>query len=277
MDLDEISYAKADGVAQIVLNRPDRLNPISARHGGTRDQILWALDDAQHDPVIGAVLLRGEGKAFSAGGDLTGNERRETAFSQVEFIEATERFHRALRETALPIVAAVHGYCFGAALSLIASCDLVLAATSATFSLPEGRLGLVGVSPLVPIVGRQWAKFLMFTGETIDAERARQLGLVLTVEHDDELLERALDLSRRLARMPREAVALTKRHIDAVADASGDQAGRFVAAASDAVILANSSRATAPDGRSFRDILDTEGLHGVKSARAAQYSTPWLR
>jgi len=277
VELDEISYDKADGVGAITLDRPDKLNPISARAGGTRDQILWALADAEDDPDVGCVLISGAGKAFSAGGDLTGNARRETAFEQHAFLEAAEVFHRRVREARLPVIAAVHGICLGAALTLVASCDFVLAAESAKFGLPEGRIGLVGAAPLVPVVGRQWAKFLMFSGEQIDARLAAQIGLVLTVEPDAELPARARDLASRLARLPREAILLNKRAIDAVAEAGGDLDGRLAGQAADAVTLANSGRATAPDGRTFREIIDTEGMDGLKSARAAQYDTPWLR
>lgn len=277
MDLDEIAYEKGDGVGRITLNRPDQLNPISARVGGTRDQIEWALADAAADSSIGAVLLRGAGKAFSGGGDLTGNVRRETALEQYEFMERAERFHRVLRACPLPIVAAVHGYCLGAALNLIACCDMVIAGESARFGVPEGRIGLVGASPLVPLVGRQWAKFLILTGELITGQQARDIGLVLTVEPDDELFDRAGDLCGRMARLPREAAVLNKRNVDAIADASGDAAGRLAGNAHDALTLTNSPRATAPDGRTFRQILDTEGMQGMKKARAAQYETPWLR
>ena len=277
MELDEIAYEKAGGVACIVLDRPEQLNPISARAGGTRDQVLFALADAEADPEIGCVLLRGAGRAFSAGGDITGNARRETAFEQQEFLERADSFHRRVREARLPTIAAVHGHCLGAALTLVASCDLVIAGESARFGLPEGRIGLVGVAPLVPIVGRQWAKFLMFTGEPIDAHRARELGLVLTVEPDADLFDRADDLAGRIARLPREATLLNKRAVDAFADAAGEAVGRLAIQAQDAVTLSNSGRATAPDGRTFREIIDTEGVEGLKAARAAQYESGWLR
>jgi enoyl-CoA hydratase/carnithine racemase len=277
MQLDEITYEKADGVGEITLNRPDQLNPISARAGGTRDQILWALADAEEDPRVGSVLLKGAGKAFSAGGDLTGNTRRDTAAEQNEFLERSERFHDRVRAAGLPIVAAVHGYCLGAALQLVTTCDFVIAGEGARFGVPEGRIGLVGASPLVPVVGRQWAKFLIFTGEMIGAERARDIGLVLTVEPDSELVERARDLSRRLARLPATATLLNKRAVDAIADASGEAAGRRVGAARDVITLCESPSATAPDGRTFREILDHEGMQGLKTARAAQYDTAWLR
>jgi enoyl-CoA hydratase/carnithine racemase len=277
VQFDEVSLEKAEGVAAITLDRPDRLNAISARPGGTRDQVLAALADAEDDPGIGCVLLSGAGRGFSSGGDVTGNVRRESASEHQAFLEQAGAFHRRLREAQVPIVAAVHGVCLGAALSMVASCDLVVASESAHFGLPEGRIGLVGATALVPAIGRQWAKFLMLTGENITASRACQIGLVLTVEPDDELAPRARDLARRLARLPREAVLLNRRAIDAVAEASGDAAGRAAGLAADAVTLANSGRATAPDGRSFREIIDTEGMDGLKAARAAQYDLAWLR
>lgn len=277
MDFDEITHEKVGGVGVITLNRPQVLNAISARAGGTRDQILAALTAAEDDPGIGSVLLRGAGPAFSSGGDLSGNPRRETAFEHHEFLERAEAFHQRIRQARLPVVAEVHGVCMGAALSLVASCDIVVAGESARFSLPEGRIGLVGAAALVPIVGRQWAKFLVLTGESLTAEQARTIGLVLSVEPDDELHDRALDLAGRLARLPREAVVLNKRAVDAIADASGDAAGRIAALAADSITLANSGRATAPDGRTFREIIDREGTEGIKAARAAQFATPWLR
>jgi enoyl-CoA hydratase/carnithine racemase len=278
VELDEISYrVVGDGVAEIVLDRPDALNPISARPGGTRDQIVHALERAEADDQVGCVVLRGAGRAFSGGGDLTGNARREGAAEDLQFLEAAEAFHARVRTSAVPIIAAVHGYCLGAALSLAASCDLVIASERARFGFPEGRIGLVGASSVAPVIGRQWATFLMITGELITAEQARAIGLVLAVEPDDELPGRADELARRVARMPREAVRLNRRTIDVVLDATGLAAGRLAAAAADAVTLGVAGEAAAPDGRTFRSILETEGMDGMKAARDAQYSSPWLR
>jgi enoyl-CoA hydratase/carnithine racemase len=277
MEYDEITYRKADGVGEITLNRPAQLNPISARPGGTRDQILDALADAEADPDVASLLLTGAGKAFSGGGDLTGNAPRHTAAEQNDFVERAVRFYDRMRAAQLPIVAAVHGYCLGAALQLVATCDIVIAGASARFGVPEGRIGLVGAGPLVPAVGRQWAKFLILTGELIDATRAVEIGLALTVERDEDLYERAQDLCRRLARLPPSSTLLNKRAVDAIADASGDAAGRLAGAARDVITLSDSGRATAPDGRTFREIIDTEGIGGLKAARAAQYAEPWLR
>jgi enoyl-CoA hydratase/carnithine racemase len=276
MQLDEVTYETADGVGEIVLNRPERLNPISARPGGTRDQLVWAIEQAEADDAVGCLVLRGAGRAFSGGGDLTGNVRREHPIDDFRFVEDADRFHDRVRASRVPVIAAVHGHCLGAALSLVSSCDFVIAAESARFGYPEGRLGLIGASAVVPILGRQWAKFLMLTGEILTARQARDAGLALTVEPDDTLLDRVRELARRIARMPRDGVFLNRRAIDAVADAAGDAAGRLAAITADTVTASMAARATAPDGRTFRSILDTEGMAGLKAAREAQYREPWL-
>lgn len=273
----EIRLEIRDGVAEIVLDRPEVMNVISARPGGTRDQILDALTAAEAEESVGCVVLRGEGAHFCGGGDLTGNVRRETVGEDLVFLETTDAFHDRLRASRLPVVAAVHGYCLGAGVILASCCDFVLAGDDARFSFPEGRLGLVGASAVVTTVGRQWAKFLILTGEMIDARRAQEIGLALMVEPDDELVERARDLAGRISRMPREAVLLNRRSIDTVADAAGDASARVAARAADAVTLSAAARATAPDGRTFRSIIDEEGMAGMKAARAAQYKEPWLR
>ncbi len=275
--LDEIRYSViGDGVAEIVLDRPTALNAISARPGGTRDQIVTALASAEDDPDVGCVVVRGEGRAFCGGGDLAGNTRRETAIDELQFLERADAFHERMRASTVPIIAAVHGFCLGAGLNLAASCDFVIAGAGAQFGFPEGRIGLVGASSVVPVIGRQWAKFLILTGELLTAEQARDIGLVLTVETDDLLLDRALDLAGRIARMPREAVLANRRSIDATADASGDSAARQIARSQDSLTLAIADRASAPDGRSFRAILDADGMDGLKAARALQYTRPWL-
>jgi enoyl-CoA hydratase/carnithine racemase len=276
MELDHVLYAVADGVAEIRLNRPEVRNVLSAGPTGTRAQILEAVATAEADPSVGAVLVTAAGSAFCAGGDLTGGAPRETALEDAEFLAEADRFHVALRGASLPVIAAVQGHCLGAGLLLAASCDLVIAGASATFGLPEGRLGLVGASYLVPVIGRQWAKFLIMSGESIGAARARDIGLVLTVVPDADLAASTQELARRLARMPREGLLLNKRAIDAVADVSGDEAGRSAGLSADAVTLAMAKHATAPDGRTFRSIIASEGMKGLKAAREAQYAEPWL-
>jgi len=276
VELDEVTYEVREGVAHIVLNRPEQLNAISSREGGTRDQLLAAIALAEADTSVGCAVLSGAGRSFSGGGDLTGNARRERPIDDRRFLEAVDQFHQRIRSSALPIVAAVHGYCLGAAVSLIASCDIVIAGEGARLGYPEARLGLVGASAIVPVVGRQWAKFLMLTGELLTSRQASAIGLVLTVEPDDRVQDRAHDLAARIARMPREAVLLNRRTIDAVADAGGDAASRVAALAHDTVTASMATHAAAPDGRTFQSIIEASGIDGMKAAQRQQFSEPWL-
>jgi enoyl-CoA hydratase/carnithine racemase len=277
MERDEITYeVDPSGVVVVTLDRPKILNAISARPGGTRDQIIDAIEEAEADSVVGCVVLRGEGRAFCGGGDLTGNAKRETLAEQQAFVASANEFHERLMSSAVPTIAAVHGYCLGAGVLLAASCDFVLASESATFGFPEGRIGLVGATALTTRIGRQWTKFLTLSGESVTAEQARDLGLVLTVESDESLHDRAIDLAGRIARMPRQSVMLNRRAIDNAADAAGDAAARAIAVTNDAETLDAASLATAPDGRTFRSIIEAEGIEGLKQARKAQYDSPWL-
>lgn len=275
MELDEVVYVVSGGVARITLDRPAVLNALSARPGGTRDQILEALQRAEDDEAVGCVVIAGAGTSFCGGGDLTGNVRRETPADEHAFVERSDAFHRRLRSARVPTIASVHGFCLGAGLGLALGCDLVVAAESARFGVPEGRIGLVGATPLVPVVGRQWAKFLIMTGELIGARQAAEIGLVLRVVPDEQLVERVEELARRIARMPSAAVQLNRRAIDASADAA-ELAGAAAGRAHDALTLANAAHAAAPDGRRFREILDAEGMAGLKVARAQQWRDPWL-
>jgi enoyl-CoA hydratase/carnithine racemase len=276
--LDEIDYrSTGEGVAEVVLNRPETLNAISGRSGGMRDQLVHAIGAAEDDSSIGCVVLRGAGRAFSGGGDITGNERRERLEDDERFLRSAAEFHERVRASSVPIIASVHGYCLGAGLALATSCDLIIAGEAALFGFPEGRIGLAGATALVPVLGRQWAKFLMITGESLNAQQALRLGLVLSVEPDEELTARTLDLAARIARMPREAVLLNRRAIDATADAAGDSAARLAALTADTLTTNRAAHATAPDGRTFRSIIDAEGMAGLKAARDAQFTQPWLQ
>ncbi len=273
---EHILYEVSGGVAHVVLNRPDKLNAIGAQ---TREEIARALTTASDDPAIGCVLIRANGRAFCAGGDLSriGDAAVPESLADNQSLnEQIMAFNATIRGTAKPVIAAVHGLCLGTALGFIAQCDFVIAGDDARFGLIEGRIGHPGATDLVPVIGAAWTKFLIMTGEMIDAARAERIGLVLTVEPADQLLARATDLAERLARMPREALGLNKAAIEAVLESSGRAEGRIAGRALDAVTKTAASSARAPDGRRFADILRDEGMAGMKAARGQQYDGNWL-
>ncbi|MGE0385148.1 MAG: enoyl-CoA hydratase/isomerase family protein [Gammaproteobacteria bacterium] len=279
-DYQHILYEVRHQVAHVVLNRPEKLNAMGAGPGSSRAEIAHALDVAAADDGVGAVLISANGRAFCGGGDLArGGEAAAppTPLDHLAFNQEIVRFNAGLRAVPKPVIAAVHGLCVGTALGFISQLDFVIAADDARFGLIEGRIGHPGASDLVPVIGAAWTRFLIYTGELIDAAQAERIGLVLIVVPRAQLLERATDLAERLARMPREALRLNKLCIENVLEASGRAAGRLAGRAHDAITLSMAGAARAPDGRRFEEILAREGIEGVKQARAQQYSEPWLQ
>lgn len=278
-DYEHILYEVENGVAHVVLNRPDKLNALGIGPGSSRDEIGRALTAASEDEGVGCVLIRANGRAFCAGGDLTrigGSHTPDTPRDNQIFNEEIMRFNALIRSVRKPVIAAVHGLCIGTAMGFVSQCDFVISADSTKFGLIEGRIGHPGASDLVPVIGPAWTKYLIFTGELIDAWRAEAIGLVLTVEPADLLQARATDLAERLGRMPREALHLNKAAIETVMEASGRAAGRVAGRAQDAVTKSMTCYARAPDGRLFEDVLRSEGVEGMKAARSLQYSENWL-
>ena len=277
MDFQHLLLEKRDGVLEVVLNRPGKLNALGIGPGSNREEITRALALADADDGIGCVLIRANGRAFCAGGDLTGSARTGgTPFDEHLFNADIVRFYAAIRVIHKPVIAAVHGMCLGAGMGFVAQCDIVIAADDARFGLVEGRIGHPGATEVVPLIGAAWAKFLILTGEIIDAQVAQRIGLVLTVVPGAQLLARAQALARRIARMPREAVILNKAGINNMSDAMGRAAGRMVGRAYDTLTKSMSSHARAPDGRRFEDILQAGGMDELKRARDTQYSENWL-
>lgn len=277
---EHILYEVREGVAHLILNRPDKLNAMGIGPGSSRDEIGRALAQASEDATVGCVLVRANGKAFCAGGDLgsvSASATPPTAMDNQIFNEEILRFNAAIRAVRKPVVAAVHGLCLGTAMGFVSQCDFIIAAEDTRFGLIEGRIGHPGASDLVPVIGAAWTKYLIFTGEMIDAWRAERIGFVLSVEKADMLLARSTELAERLARMPREALHLNKVAIENVMEASGRAAGRLAGRAQDAITKSMTFAARAPDGRFFEDILREEGVEGMKKARELQYREPWLK
>jgi enoyl-CoA hydratase/carnithine racemase len=202
-----------DGVQKISLNRPHRLNAIVPE---LLEDLIAALDAANHDARVGAIVLTGEGRAFCAGDDLKefNNQATEEAGTRA-YIERIQDVTRAIVLGARPVVGAIRGWAAGGGLEWVINCDFALAAVGTRFFFPEIALGVFvtgGVTELLPrLVGLARAREMIMLGEKFDAEQAKSWGLVRDVVADEALLPATIELAKRIAALPRERVADLRR------------------------------------------------------------------
>lgn len=197
----------------LTLNRPHVLNAMNAELSGALGN---ALEKAAHDPEVWVVVVTGAGdRAFCAGVDLKAAARGEpTHASQEEF----DKWHFGgfvKHVISKPIIAAVNGFALGGGTEMALASDLVVAADSATFGLPEVKRGLIagagGAFRLPHHLPKKIAMELLLTGDALNAERARELGLVNRVVSRDQLMSAALELADRICENAPLSVQATKR------------------------------------------------------------------
>jgi enoyl-CoA hydratase/carnithine racemase len=209
-----LSQYLGDGVQRISLNRPHRLNAIVPE---LLEDLIAALDAANADTRVGAMVLTGEGRAFCAGDDL--KEFNSQAANEEETTAYIERIQDATRAIMLgdrPVVGAIRGWACGGGLEWVINCDFAFAAEGTRFFFPEIPLGVFvtgGVTDILPrLVGLQKAREMIMLGEKFDAAQAKDWGLIRDVVADADLLASAEELARRLAVLPRDRVR-DLRHI----------------------------------------------------------------
>jgi 2-(1,2-epoxy-1,2-dihydrophenyl)acetyl-CoA isomerase len=235
-----ILYSVTGGIASITMNRPDRLNAID---GAMASALLKAARAAERDDRVRAVVLRGAGAGFMAGGDIrVFRDHLGKDLDQV-ILAITHDLHAvivALRRTPKPVIACVHGPCAGAGFSTAMACDLVIAADSAFFTMAYSRLG---ASPdgsstyfLPRLVGLHKALELAFLSERLSAEQARALGLVNFVVAEADLTKATAALAERLANGPTlahgRAKALINRSLESSLEAQLEAEAQAIKAAS---------------------------------------------
>jgi len=210
-----------DGVAVLTLNRPDRLNAMSA---AMLDAMLEALPRLADDAAVGVVVLTGAGRGFCAGGDVKAMaEGREFAGDTLEekasALRSGMEVSRWLHEMPKPTIAMVRGAAAGAGLSLAMACDMRIAGDSARFATAFARVGYSGDFGgswfLTQLVGTAKARELYYTAEILSAEQALALGLVNRVVPDARLEDETMILAGRLAAGPRVALRYMKRNMNA--------------------------------------------------------------
>lgn len=208
-----VTFEVRDGVASIGLNRPDKLNAIN---DDVLDGLLESVERIEREESIGAAVLFGHGRAFSAGGDIKamdGMDEGTFARTIAKYMAVSAAFRRCSK----PVIAAVHGYALAGGFELALICDVRLAAVGTKFGLPDTALGLSptsGMTYLLPrIVGLGRALHLTLSADTIDATEAERIGLVSRVIDADALITEASAYARKLASYPRVGVTNAKAEL----------------------------------------------------------------
>lgn len=254
-------------IAEIRLNRPDKLNAINA---GMLEELTLRLAEAEQDPEVRVVLLCGAGRAFSAGFDLESGPRPE-GMSEAEHTrrELQRAFDLIMRvwDFPKPVIAAVHGYCLGSSCEIAAVCDLTIAADDCRFGVPEVRFGSGIVCLVLPwLIGLKHANELLLVGGQIDATRAAGMGLVNVVVPAGALLDRARELAAEIAANDALAVALTRRAIRRSFDMAGLRDALVAALETDVEIETTET----PESREFNRILAERGPKAAIAWRASR-------
>lgn len=205
-------------IGQIRLARPEKLNPLST---ATLQELARAarLFDEHRDVKI--VVVRGEGRAFSAGADLSSFAERQ-ALSPRDAGDVGREMADALESMRALSIAAIRGWCVGGGLVVAAACDLRIASENARFSIPEVDLGIPlawgGIPRLVREIGPALTKELVLTCRSFDAQEARAVGFLNRVVPDDALDASVDELAESLAKKAGLTIFATKRHVNAVTD-----------------------------------------------------------
>lgn len=214
MNEPSVLVERAEGVATIVLNRPEAMN---AMDWDLTEGLLRAVEECEGDPAVRVLVIGGAGRAFCAGGDLKDMMGSEEADPPGYLKRLTLFLHPAiscLSRMSKPVVARVHGAASGAGMSLVLACDLAVVAQSARFNTAYMRVALCpdGSSTyfLPRLAGLKKALELFLLAETIDAAEALRLGLVNRVVPDADIEGATLEIARRLARGPALAMAKAK-------------------------------------------------------------------
>jgi enoyl-CoA hydratase len=213
MAFETIIYEAKGPVALITLNRPKALNALNSQ---LVQELKRALEQAQGDDAIGAIVLTGSEKAFAAGADI--KEMQGKDFQQVYLEDFITNGWEHVTTIRKPVIAAVAGYALGGGCEMAMMCDFIIAADNARFGQPEINLGIIpgagGTQRLTRFVGKSKAMEMCLTGRMMDAKEAERAGLVSRIVEADELVAEAIKTAETIAKLSRPAVYMAKESVN---------------------------------------------------------------
>jgi enoyl-CoA hydratase len=251
-------YEAIGRVARITLNRPEKLNALSV---DLHTELLQAAKQAEADPRIHAVIIRGAGRAFCAGYDITPTAEREatqttrTIRSDITRMEETVERWRRLWQLRIPTIAQVHGYCVAGGTDLALHCDMILVAEDARIGFTAVRaMGTPPTHMWLYSVGPQWAKRLLLTGDLIDGKTACDIGWAIEAMPAAALEEAALKLATRMSHIGKDLLTANKAIINKGLELMGRSLLQQIALEHDAMAH------LAPEAVEFHRIAQEQGL-----------------
>jgi len=269
-----IRYTSDGPLAWLCLNRPEKLNAISAEMIA---ELNHALDRAESDESVKVILVEGEGRAFSSGFDLDMGMEEEPESGLDDEVyksairrELTQDFDIIMRfwDCPKPTIAAVHGYCLGSSMELAVACDITLSADGCRFGAPEVKFGSGIVALLLPwFCGAKKAKEWLLTGnDKITAREAEQWGLVNQVISAEKLRESARAMAMDIATNDQLAVRLTKQAINHGMNTAGMRKALLDALETDVEVESTETE----ESRAFGEIMKEQGTRAAIAWRKTQ-------
>ena len=219
-----VEVTKKNNIAVITMNRPEALNALNK---AVFAEFEAALDDVEKDNDVYVVIITGAGRAFIAGADI-GEMAPMNVAEGLAFSELGNRILLRVDLMEKPTIAAVNGFALGGGCEMALACDIRLASEKAKFGQPEVGLGIIpgfgGTQRMARIIGTGPAMELIYTADTIDANRALEIGMVNHVVPADQLMDEAMKLANKIAKNAPIAVRNCKKAINDGLDADMDQA-----------------------------------------------------
>jgi enoyl-CoA hydratase len=280
MEYETLIVEKERGRARITLNRPEKLNALSGR---LQEELRIALLDADQDTRVHCVILRGAGRSFCAGYDLTPERvrpgetstrdeypevyRNSQAYDDdVWRMEQAQHDRMTIFDLHKPVIGQVHGYCVAGGTDLVLLCDMVIIAEDARIGFPPVRaMGGPPAHMWTYLVGPQWAKYMLLTGDFISGKEAERIGLVLKAVPPEELTETVEELADKLAMTHPDFLSGNKRAVNLALELQGARTMQRLAAELDARMH------TSPGMEEWRVRNREEGLKGALAWRDGRF------
>jgi enoyl-CoA hydratase len=278
MSYDHIRYEQTGGTARITLNRPDKLNAMTPKLQRELHDALWRADAQAETHVI---ILRGAGRSFSTGYDISGSQREEADHlpgadgrrswrefdDDAWYIERDQRLRNAILDLHKPVIAQVHGYCLAGGTDLALLCDLVVAAEDAIFGFPPVRNQGSPVNHMwTYLVGPQWAKYFLLTGDQVSGADAARIGLVWKAVPFEQLEGEVEALADKMCRIDPGVLASNKRIVNVALEMMGARTIQRMSAEMDA------RARLAPGVREFYRIAAEQGMKAALAWRDGAYA-----